>query len=758
MNASTSFSDIRNGSENDDPNVAPSSLITEKMLDEESALEKKFASDEQSMRKKVLEQERQLQEENCYKRLKHLLSKSSLYVKFMGDKLAKHEAMMKKKNEQKVKQGSSEKVKERKRKAVESPVKKRQKTNVNILEVFKKENMQDIEEEEKESPTSYVNSSADIEDLEKQPKLLTGGVMRQYQLDGYEWMKSLYENGVNGILADEMGLGKTIQCIAFIAHLIEMGVSGPFLVCGPLSTVPNWYAEFKRFTPDIPVVLYHGDIQEREELRKKISKMTKVGNGRCYPVFITSYAIALNDRGKFRKVLWKMLVIDEAHRIKNFQCKLIEALKEYTGEHRLLLTGTPLQNNLSELWSLLNFILPEIFDDLKVFQSWFDISRLTQKGVKDEILAREQEKQIVSTIHQILAPFLLRRTKLDVKLNIPTKKEVLVECPLSPLQQQYYTAVLKNSIAKLIVPPVENKEALNLDGKRPKRSLKQTKHFGVHEEEVLDLSNLPKYVPQSADNNFNSAEIHLKLRNPLMCLRKICCHPYLISYPLDSYGEYLVDENIVRNSGKLRVLDVLLTELKKRGHKVLLFTQFVSMIEILQDFCHYRGHNYTCLMGDHNLSHRQEEIKKFNEDPDTFLFLISTRAGGLGINLVAADTVIVYDSDWNPQADLQAQDRCHRIGQTKPVVVYRLLIRNTVDEKVYNFAIAKRKLEKVIIQKGRFASKDLAAHQPQITREELLELLEMSEVNGLVKTDEETVLSKQELEKILDRSDMEHTS
>lgn len=675
------------------------------------------------------------------------------------------QALLKKKDEQQKKKKNGEPPKKKggqmngKRKAPESPTKKRQKTNSTLMDVYKKENMNIAEAEEtpEESTASLNSSPLSAEDVDElQPKLLSGGVMRRYQYDGYEWMKTLFENGVNGILADEMGLGKTIQCIAFISHLIEMGVSGPFFVCGPLSTVPNWYSEFKRFTPNIPLVLYHGTAKEREELRMQIDKKTRFKEGSCYPVVITSYAIALIDKSKLKRTEWKLLVIDEAHRIKNFQCKLIQALKEYNAVHRLLLTGTPLQNNLSELWSLLNFILPEIFDDLKVFQSWFDISRLTQNGIAKEILAREQEKQIISTIHQILTPFLLRRTKSDVKLDIPNKKEVIVECPLSKLQQKYYTGVLKQTIEKLVTEEEKNIFTVKADdGPSSKRVAKPAQYFGVTED-IVELSK-PKTLPKSFDEDgFKLSEIHLNTRNTSMCLRRICCHPYMISYPLDpTNDQYLVDENIVRSSGKLMVLDVLLTALKKRGHKVLIFSQFVSMIEILQDYCYYRKHKRTLLIGTMSLEERQEEIDQFNSDPDTFIFLISTKAGGLGINLVAADTVIVFDSDWNPQGDLQAQDRCHRIGQTKPVVVYRLLVRNTVDEKVFQYATAKRKLEKVIIQKGRFASKtNLKANQPLITREELVELLEAAENDGIVKTDEDSVLPPGELEKLLDRSDM----
>ncbi|CAL1271150.1 unnamed protein product [Larinioides sclopetarius] len=673
------------------------------MLLEERLLEEKAVSEEQKLREKVLEEKKKEDEEHCYKRLRLLLSRSSIYAQFMADKLKKHEEVKLTNGKEHKKTNSKVENKSTKRKATSSSAQKKAKANQDITDFLKHQEGNGILVEE-----NVNEGSSKLSLLERQPKLLTGGTMREYQIDGYEWLKTLYENGVNGILADEMGLGKTIQCIAFIAYLIEMRVSGPFFVCAPLSTVPNWYAEFKRFTPDIPVIIYHGDKEERKELRKKIKKKERKNNVYCFPVVITSYQIALMDTPVIASTEWKMLVIDEAHRIKNFQCKLVEALKKYNAVHRLLLTGTPLQNNLTELWSLLNFILPEIFDDLQIFHSWFDISRLAESGGTQELVAQEQEKQIVSTIHQILTPFLLRRTKSDVELCLPPKKTVVVRAPMTELQQKYYNSILKYSINRL----------LKID-------------------EEIDQP------------------INLKITNLSMILRKILCHPYLISCPLNPYThDYLVDENIVKTSGKLLVLDILLPHLKKRGHKILLFSQFVKMLELLEDYCTFRKFKFTRLYGWMNLQERQEQMKAFNEDESIFIFLISTKAGGLGLNLIAADTVVLYDTDWNPQNDLQAQDRCHRIGQTKPVVVYHLMVPNTYDEKIFNHSATKRKLEKVIIQKGRFNKKDgLFRKQNAITKDELVELLESSDANGYVNADN-FVIPPEELESILDRSDM----
>lgn len=625
-----------------------------------------------------------------------------------------------------------------KRKALSST----ENNKVNALDVYGKE------VENKEFNFENVNKV-----LDPQPSLLSGGVLKPYQLEGYNWMKTLYENAVNGILADEMGLGKTIQTLAFISHLVEMSVSGPFLVVGPLSTVPNWCDEIKRFAPDIPVVMYHGTGPERAELHRKIMRTHKLKGGlECRPIVVTSYSIALIDVSKLKKIEWKVLVIDEAHRIKNFQCKLIEALKKYNTSHRVLLTGTPLQNDLTELWSLLNFILPEIFSDLKVFQAWFDMTRLTKKSGTMEIIAQEQEKQIVSTIHQILTPFLLRRTKADVELSLPPKKEIIVHAPFTNLQKEYYNATLNQGIEKLL--NIERGKLFEVN-ELDKRRSKKTSFWGVDDGSV-NLDNAV-HVSNKDDSDCPLAEVNIKMTHLTTILRKICGHPYLVSYPIDPMTDgYLVDENIVTQSGKLLVLDCMLKELKKRGHKVLLFSQFVIMLDILEDFCTFRGYKFCRLQGNVKLTQRQISIQEFNNDESLFIFLISTRAGGLGINLTAADTVIIYDSDWNPQGDLQAQDRCHRIGQTKPVVVYRLVVPNTIDERIVDIAEAKRKLEKMIIKKGRFKSIDnMSLGRIGVTKEELVELLlHSSDVDAFVKTNENDVLSPEELDKLLDRSDM----
>ncbi|KAJ1936036.1 putative ATPase, partial [Linderina pennispora] len=252
-----------------------------------------------------------------------------------------------------------------------------------------------------------------------------------------EWMASLYENGLNGILADEMGLGKTLQTIAFLSYLRERRVYGPFLVLCPLSTLRNWISEFVRFTPSTPVLMYHGTPDERRKLRK--DKLHKLDTS--FPVVVTTYEMAMRDRLALQRFAWKYIIIDEGHRIKNMNCKLIRDLKMYQSANRLLLTGTPLQNSLAELWALLNFLLPEIFDDLDSFQAWFDFNDINEREGRDRIISEETQNNVVSKLHHILQPFLLRRLKADVEKFLPPKREYLIACPMAPVQYEYYQAV-----------------------------------------------------------------------------------------------------------------------------------------------------------------------------------------------------------------------------------------------------------------------------------------------------------------------------
>ncbi|XP_018621661.1 lymphoid-specific helicase [Scleropages formosus] len=782
-------------------------IITKEMEEEEKHLMEEGERKEKEMMEKARESWEKDTNEMRFRRLQHLLEKSNIYSKFLltkmeqqqqeekmrKERLEKKALVQKEKGVKKTKDKVERKKREReedyriadvmskeeiiskaKRSKVEEEVPKPRK-----LEAEDIEKMSDSNAEIKSRLSEVVRDSAkhmlDPERLvngqpvpAQQPHLFTGGIMRWYQVEGIEWLRMLWENGINGILADEMGLGKTIQCIAHIAMMIEKKVLGPFLVVAPLSTLPNWISEFKRFTPEVSVLLYHGPQKERVNLIKKIRRPQ--GPLNIFPVVVTSFEMAMIDRKYLQRFQWKYLIVDEGHRIKNLNCRLVRELKTLPTDNKLLLTGTPLQNNLAELWSLLNFLLPDVFDDLKSFESWFDISTISSDV--ENIVTNEREQNILHMLHQILTPFLLRRLKTDVALEVPPKKEMVVYAPLTSKQESLYTAIVNKTIAKMLGQ--EKKETLPVDvtsaGRPRRRSRKVVDYSESANDSPYDLEKYLEKLQKEAEIQQRSypvievqmpldAQIHLKLQNILMLLKRCCNHPYLIEYPLDPVTQdYKIDEQLVETSGKFLILDRMLPELKKRGHKVLIFSQMTSILDILMDYCYLRDFKYSRLDGSMSFADRRENMNKFSSDPDVFLFLLSTRAGGLGINLTAADTVIIFDSDWNPQADLQAQDRCHRIGQTKPVVVYRLITANTIDQKIFERATAKRTLEKMVIHKNKFkgGQAELKQSKSCLDLSELMELMKSRDYQREVKGTSEKVISDKDLELLLDRSDLQH--
>ncbi|KAG9327529.1 hypothetical protein KVV02_003774 [Mortierella alpina] len=646
----------------------------------------------------------------------------------------------------------------------------------------------------------------------RQPKLVTGGVLRDYQLAGVEWMVSLYENGLNGILADEMGLGKTLQTISFLAYLREKGIWGPFLVVAPLSTLANWVMEFERFVPGVPVELYHGTPDEREHKRNHKFKKQDF----TFPIVVTSYEIVIRDRKFLSRYNWKYIIVDEGHRLKNMDCKLIRELKSYHSANRLLLTGTPLQNNLSELWSLLNFLLPDIFDDKEGFAEWFDFSDINAKEGQERILGEESENGIVSSLHHILKPFLLRRIKTDVEHSLPKKKEYVLYAPLTPTQKQWYDAAISRDIRNFLIQKKcavdpetpKEKEAKALDSENTV-SVDDVAEEDValedldaiieaEEEQTIKKTGLvgqrtrgavKSYSEQTDAQYFKDLEsgktaeqkreedakamsarevdlrkatksvTNMKLMNMVMQLRKVCNHPFLFDWPIDPKTNMpVLSEDLLNSSGKMLVLNRLLDALFSRGHKVLIFSQFTTMLDIIQDWAEiYKGWNCCRIDGSIPQEDRRRQISEFNKNPALKLFLLSTRAGGLGINLTSADTVIIFDSDWNPQMDLQAQDRVHRIGQTKPVMIYRLVTANTVEGKIIEKANSKRKLEKLVIHKGKFKQPPSSAgvtHDRASTLADIAEMLAHDDGEKIqLATKDDVVISDKHLDMLLDRSD-----
>merc|ERR1711992_317168 len=502
--------------------------------------------------------------------------------------------------------------------------------------------------------------------FDESPAYIKSGKLRDYQIRGLNWMISLYENNINGILADEMGLGKTLQTISLLGFMKHFkNVNGPHMVLVPKSTLANWMNEFKKWCPTLRAVCLIGD----QETRNKFIRDTMMPGG--WDVVVTSYEMIIREKSVFKKFQWKYMVIDEAHRIKNEESKLSTIVREIKTTNRLLLTGTPLQNNLHELWALLNFLLPDVFSSSEDFDEWFN----TNSCLGDDSL--------VKRLHGVLKPFLLRRLKSDVEKSLLPKKESNIYVGLSKMQREWYTKILMKDI-----------DIVNGAGKVEK----------------------------------------MRLQNILMQLRKCVNHPYLFD-GAEPGPPYTTDEHLIFNSQKLAILDKLLPKLQSQDSRVLIFTQMTRILDILEDYCWFRNHAYSRIDGQTAHEDRDAQIQEYNaEGSQKFIFMLSTRAGGLGINLYTADVVILYDSDWNPQADLQAMDRAHRIGQKKQVRVFRFVTENTVDEKIVERAAVKLRLDRMVIQQGR-----LAEQKQNLGRDEMLNIIKHGAKTIFANKDEETV-------------------
>ncbi|KAL1312465.1 hypothetical protein HN51_039075 [Arachis hypogaea] len=768
------------------------------------------------------------------------------------------------------------------------------------------------------------------------------GVLKEYQLKGLQWLVNCYEQGLNGILADEMGLGKTIQAMAFLAHLAEeKNIWGPFLVVAPASVLNNWNEELERFCPELKRLPYWGGVAERSVLRKSINPKDLYRREAKFHVLITSYQLLVTDEKFFRRVKWQYMVLDEAQAIKSSASIRWKTLLSFNCRNRLLLTGTPIQNNMAELWSLLHFIMPTLFDSHEQFNEWFS------KGIENhaEHGGTLNEHQL-NRLHSILKPFMLRRVKKDVISELTTKTEVTVHCKLSSRQQAFYQAI-KNKISlaelfdsnrgqlnekrilnlmniviqlrkvcnhpelfersegstylhfgeipnSLLPPPFGELEDVYYSGGHnpisyeiPKlvyREIMQSsetlgsavghgvcresflKHFNIFRpenvyrsvfpegmcvssggfgfthmtdlspqevaflangsfmerllfsmmrsdkkfiDEVVDFlvetiddddpecSNLEKgkvravtrmllvpsksetqflqrrfptgpshapfealvvsdqdrllsnarllhsaytYIPRSrappvgvhcSDRNFYYKMIE-QFHNPWIkrlfvgfartseCNgpRMPDCHHLIeeidselpVSQPALQLTHSIFGSSppmwnfdpakLLTDSGKLQTLDILLRRLRAENHRVLLFAQMTKMLNILEDYMNYRKYRYFRLDGSSTIQDRRDMVRDFQNRPDIFVFLLSTRAGGLGINLTAADTVIFYESDWNPTLDLQAMDRAHRLGQTRDVTVYRLICKETVEEKILHRASQKSTVQNLVMTGG----------------------------------------------------------
>ncbi|VAH14532.1 unnamed protein product [Triticum turgidum subsp. durum] len=446
------------------------------------------------------------------------------------------------------------------------------------------------------------------------------------------------------------------------------------MVVAPKSTLGNWMKEIQRFCPVLRAVKFLGNPEERNHIRENLLAPGK------FDVCVTSFEMAIKEKTALRRFSWRYIIIDEAHRIKNENSLLSKTMRLFSTNYRLLITGTPLQNNLHELWSLLNFLLPEIFSSAETFDEWFQIS-----GENDQ-------HEVVQQLHKVLRPFLLRRLKSDVEKGLPPKKETILKVGMSEMQKQYYRALLQKDL-----------EVINAGGERK------------------------------------------RLLNIAMQLRKCCNHPYLFQ-GAEPGPPYTTGDHLIENAGKMVLLDKLLPKLKARDSRVLIFSQMTRLLDILEDYLMYRGYQYCRIDGNTGGDDRDASIEAFNKPgSEKFIFLLSTRAGGLGINLATADIVVLYDSDWNPQVDLQAQDRAHRIGQKKEVQVFRFCTEYTIEEKVIERAYKKLALDALVIQQGRLAE------QKAVNKDELLQMVRFGA--EMVFSSKDSTITDEDIDRIIARGE-----
>lgn len=708
------------------------------------------------------------------------------------------------------------------------------------------------------------------------PSLLRG-TLRPYQRQGLNWLASLYNNNTNGILADEMGLGKTIQTISLLSYLAcEHHIWGPHLIIVPTSVMLNWEMEFKKFAPGFKVLTYYGSPQERARKRKGWNKVDS------FHVCITSYQLVVHDHSSFKRKKWRYMILDEAHNIKNFRSARWKALLNFNTENRLLLTGTPLQNNLMELWSLLYFLMPSSkmdqmmpdgFANFEDFQQWFGkpVDKILEKTTTGDIIDDNVTNQLdkdtrdtVARLHQVLRPYLLRRLKKDVEKQMPGKYEHIVYCRLSKRQRYLYDdfmsrAKTKETLAsgnflsiinclmqlrkvcnhpdlfevrpvvtsfamdkavvnsferdektvrklltfnknsnvvnlKVLNLDITNQESMNHFASDATNRLKYTKKLeeqvsvldklinkgkGIENPAMDDILEINRFLKLDEQVCLRDSLRHMIYLNNLRCERspffgesflkfvgaltkpKRCetvagiildinqrstqmeevvdkfamVTPAVVALdmkdqiiPLETQYRVRdeVENGIIENPfhhaqvklsvafpdkqllqydcGKLQKLATLLYDLVANGHRALIFTQMTKVLDILEQFLNFRGYRYMRLDGATKIEDRQLMTEKFNRDPKIPVFILSTRSGGLGINLTGADTVIFYDSDWNPAMDKQCQDRCHRIGQMRDVHIYRFVSEYTIESNILKKANQKRQLDNVVIQEGDFTT------------------------------------------------------
>jgi len=529
---------------------------------------------------------------------------------------------------------------------------------------------------------STARSAKYEQHIERQPRLVSNKLaLKDYQLLGINWLNLLHQNKIGGILADEMGLGKTAQVICFLAHLLEKGNPGPHIVIVPASTVENWAREIERWCPSLELLTYYGSQKERLELRMNLEGDEDVAN-----IILTTYTVATGqkeDRVFLKRFAFQYLILDEAHFVKNMDTQRYKHLMRFKTKYRLLLTGTPLQNNLGELMCLVNFVAPELFgDNSAMIQKLF----AGAAGQARELLSVSK----IAKARKIMAPFVLRRLKSQVLQQLPKKSNEVELVPMTPFQVEIYDLTFAKS-----------KKEYKQDGKRLHNIFMQLRKMGNHpclerffyDDDKLrimakDICKEMEYMDSDPTLVLEDMQVMSDFELDTLCQRNKSIRPFCM--PPDR----------VLASGKIQYLARALPEMKQRGDRVLIFSQFTMVMDILEVALKRLGHTYQRLDGTTPVPVRQKLIDEFNENEEIFVFLLSTKAGGFGINLTGANVVIIHDIDCNPQNDRQAEDRSHRVGQTRDVRVVKLISQNSIEETILQQADRKIELDKTLSGSG----------------------------------------------------------
>lgn len=525
----------------------------------------------------------------------------------------------------------------------------------------------------------------------EKPKLLAPDLeLKNYQQVGINWLSLLFRRKLSCILADEMGLGKTCQVIAFLAHLKEIGETGPHLVVVPSSTLENWLREFQKFCPEFAIEPYYGSQDERAEIRDALSKPSAQ-----FDVMVTTYNLACGssqDLGFLKSRKFNVCVYDEGHLLKNSQSERYTKLMRLNAKFRLILTGTPLQNNLRELVSLLSFILPDIFASKK--EDLAGVFKHKAKSTDKSTDGRNPllSEQRIMKAKAMMTPFVLRRKKDQVLKHLPGKTHEIVYCDLTKEQSVVYEKELKSSREAIEARQAGKKGVKSVGNvlmQLRKASLHHLLFRQIYNDKVIkqmskEIMKEEQYRTANQQYIFEDMEVMTDAE-----LHRLCeTFPSIRKHKLES-SEWM-------NSGKIAKLQEMLPGMKEKGDRILLFSQFTQMLDILERVLNHMGITFIRMDGQTPVELRQEMIDKFHDETDITVFLLSTKAGGFGINLTCANTVIIYDLSFNPHDDKQAEDRAHRVGQTREVNVIRLITKDTIEENILQLANTKLALDRSV--------------------------------------------------------------